>query len=283
MNHVLWRILGNDVPPRHVSGQTLQNTRFLLDNEADFEDCEKKFLLNRIEDPEAVKQLRSMLDGYDVHEIPFEPDEYRAIGLPKKRLLYLTNQNAARNYCLDHSEGFDYVMPFDGGVFIRVDGWEEITTIFVLNPDDAFWAVPMSRTRTYDDITSGQIPTVKEEFKMGQGGRTLIGMSEPQVVFTPRSDLRFREDLPYGKGNKAYILWQLGLAGVWDRWHPAIRKEALAETSEHYGKIRYAGFVFRMPSGNVMADSDNWIRGDARQKGMMFLRKQMDEKYLTSK
>lgn len=111
---VLYRILGNDLPPRHSPGQTLRNLRFLLQHESDFSvlpplgphgvhhshlygsgnkakeahsqmgglRVDKYFVLNRIADPEMVSAIIGLLHLYAVPDsrillIPFEWDEYQ--------------------------------------------------------------------------------------------------------------------------------------------------------------------------------------------------------------
>lgn len=44
----LYRIIGNDLPPRHAVGQTRANLRFLLTEEPDLPGCRKIFIVNRI-------------------------------------------------------------------------------------------------------------------------------------------------------------------------------------------------------------------------------------------
>ncbi|GAA5870484.1 hypothetical protein JCM16303_002023 [Sporobolomyces ruberrimus] len=112
---VLYRILGNDLPPRHSPGQTLRNLRFLLQHESDFSllpplgphglhhsnlygsgskakqahtqmgglRVDKYFVLNRISDPEMVEAIMSLLHLYSVPEsrilmIPFDWSEYQS-------------------------------------------------------------------------------------------------------------------------------------------------------------------------------------------------------------
>ena len=111
---VLYRILGNDLPPRHSPGQTLRNLRFLLQYESDFSTLphvgphpihhshvygsgshsnelhsaegglrvDKYFVLNRIADQEMLDAIRGLLRLYSVPEsrilvIPFEWEEYQ--------------------------------------------------------------------------------------------------------------------------------------------------------------------------------------------------------------
>ncbi|SCV68806.1 BQ2448_927 [Microbotryum intermedium] len=113
---VLYRILGNDLPPRHSPGQTLRNLRFLLQYESDFSllpplgphtdhhahlygsgskayshteegglRVDKYFVLNRIADAQMVTAIISLLHMYSVPDsrillIPFEWSEYERRG-----------------------------------------------------------------------------------------------------------------------------------------------------------------------------------------------------------
>lgn len=111
---ILYRILGNDLPPRHSPGQTLRNLRFLLQHESDFSSLphlgphsvhhshlygsgsgarkshsedggllvDKYFVLNRIAEPEMVGAILGLLRLYAVPEsriliIPFDWNEYQ--------------------------------------------------------------------------------------------------------------------------------------------------------------------------------------------------------------
>ncbi|KAK4055224.1 hypothetical protein OIV83_000504 [Microbotryomycetes sp. JL201] len=113
---VLYRILGNDLPPRHSAGQTLRNLAFMLQHESDFSllpplgphkvhhshaygsgsknknrhqhsefgglRVDKYFVLNRIADQGMVNAIISLLQLYSVPQsrilvIPFEWEEYQ--------------------------------------------------------------------------------------------------------------------------------------------------------------------------------------------------------------
>ncbi|GAA6064327.1 hypothetical protein JCM10212_004566 [Sporobolomyces blumeae] len=111
---VLYRILGNDLPPRHSPGQTLRNLRFLLQHESDFSilpplgphgvhhadqygsgtkarqahtqtgglRVDKYFVLNRIAEPDMVSAIIGLLHLYSVPDsrilvIPFDWNEYQ--------------------------------------------------------------------------------------------------------------------------------------------------------------------------------------------------------------
>jgi hypothetical protein len=79
---VLYRVLGNDLPPRHEIGQTLSNLRFMLDNEPELEACEKRWVVNRIVDPEQEAAVIALLEERGQHylHIPFDLGEYGRVG-----------------------------------------------------------------------------------------------------------------------------------------------------------------------------------------------------------
>ncbi|CAG8563501.1 10930_t:CDS:2 [Paraglomus brasilianum] len=76
---ILYRVLGNDLPPRHKAGQILQNVRFILNNEPKFPNTRKVWLLNRIVDEEYENALIQLLNSYEQEylRIPFEISEYQ--------------------------------------------------------------------------------------------------------------------------------------------------------------------------------------------------------------
>ncbi|KAG0347730.1 hypothetical protein BG004_007068, partial [Podila humilis] len=75
---VLYRILGNDLPPRHRPGQTLSNVRFILEHEPEFNKTRKFWVLNRIVDPQAEASLIQLLNHHrqEYIKIPFVEEEY---------------------------------------------------------------------------------------------------------------------------------------------------------------------------------------------------------------
>lgn len=78
---VLYRIIGNDLPPRHKEGQTLSNLAFILKHEKSFPNTRKIFVLNRIVDPVNEAAIIRLLDEYKMEYIraPFHEEEYTRI------------------------------------------------------------------------------------------------------------------------------------------------------------------------------------------------------------
>lgn len=78
---ILYRIIGNDLPPRHKEGQTLSNLQFILDHEPSFPNTQKIFLLNRIIDPVNEATIIRLLDSYHMEyiRVPFDQKEYEQL------------------------------------------------------------------------------------------------------------------------------------------------------------------------------------------------------------
>ena len=272
---LLYRILGNDLPPRHADTQTADNLAFMLTNEPVLRDCDKWFCLNRIYDPKKRAALVEILGkaGAKWFEIPFDADEYNVIDSKPGRLHYLTNVNAARNACLDH--GFDQdaemVIPMDGGCAMRNDGWENLLTNFWMHDSDGYFLLPTWRCDTYEEYLDEMHPPQIREAYQFPGGREVVGVREPMIAFTTNHDARFDPELVYGKCDKCELLFRLGVPGIWDRWEPQIKKRALTEKpiSKHYTHSKMVAYNVRLPSGKGKLDHHNLKRGQARKEGMM--------------
>jgi hypothetical protein len=263
---VFYRILGNDIPVRHRPNQTLVNLSFILRNEAEFPRCEKRFLLNRIVDPQIRKKLQSIIGaaGLRCDEIPFLPDDYCGLGSAVEKALYLTNQNAARNRCIDLGlADADTVLPFDGQVFFSVNGWSDMVDALGTPDAEKYLAVPMFRLRENRHALAPWHPGLDDVDHL---------WAEPQIVVRRGHDIRFNERLSYGEANKVELLMRLGIPGPWDEWvgrqFQKIRANLAATRSLSSGRICYAGFVLRLESGKWKAERSTSFRAHARRLGL---------------
>jgi hypothetical protein len=266
---VLYRIVGNDLVPRHRKGQSRDNLQFILENEPELPDCEKRFLLNRIVDPKEEEAIIALLEarGLPYLRIPFSLDEYARQswdmeGLPEpgytfskqydelpedfrlrlyKRLYrhknnYLVNNNGARNAALeDGRRRAKWVLPWDGNCFLTAEAWEEIRSAVKARPWHPYVIVPMARVAEHSSL-------------LGPGFRPPADQ-EPQILFRTDAGETFDEEYYYGRRPKVELLWRLGVPGPWDEW--AIEPWDLPYPSycEDAGAWQQAGWVARLPSG----------------------------------
>ncbi len=266
---VLYRIIGNDLPPRHTSGQSRKNLAFILEHEAHLPGCEKRFVVNRIVDRREERAILQLLEeaGAACLHIPFESAAYRRVswdieGVPveyapwTKRFANLStaeqgrvlmrlyrhknnhvmNNNGARNAALrEGREIAKWVLPWDGNCFITTSAWSEIVAAVRANLELLCFVVPMARISDNTQLFGADFrPEVK---------------AEPQIFFRRDAAVEFDPAYYYGRRPKVELFWRLGVPGSWDAWLlepwdlpcPPYAKEASA--------FGYAGWVARLFSG----------------------------------
>lgn len=281
MRIALWRILANDLPPRHPQNQTEDNLKFILENERSFLRCDKFFLLNRIVHADKREKLIRLLDKhhYRYYEIPFIADEFRRLRTDQEMVQYFTNLNPARNFCIEKSfrMAYQYAMPFDSGSYLRPDGWLPIQE--EIEKSAPYVVVPQARALSDEICFSRELPDLYEEYTVGRD--KIRALRELTVVFSDRSDVFFNENLQYGDVDKVELLWRLGLNNeAWKEWNTKALRESQSHLSKHIGNIPTAGFVIRLPSQNAEADSCNLARGQQRAQGIQNLLSSLKMRFL---
>ncbi|WP_110666724.1 alginate lyase family protein [Salinicola halophilus] len=290
---VLYRIIGNDLYPRHRKGQSRDNLRFILENENELEGCKKRWVVNRIADPAEEKAILELLAAHDqqwIH-IPFSAEEYRQIPLDfdclpspgylasaefaklgpeqRQRLLtalyrfknnYVMNNNGARNSALEAGvTEAKWVLPWDGNCFLTPRAWKRIVEDVRERPWLAYYAVPMTRVLDNQRL-------VDDHFEPE-------AVEEPQLIFRQDAGERFNEAFCYGRRPKVELFWRLGIPGKWDRWKDDAWEQPRREPGSEAGQFGVAGWVARLYSGMGSLEKDNQAsfkqRGLARQEAIV--------------
>lgn len=75
---VIYRIVGNDLPPRHRAGDSIKIAQKIIETESDFDNCEKRWLLNKLADRETEQRLHDLITrhGYRCDRVPFDESSY---------------------------------------------------------------------------------------------------------------------------------------------------------------------------------------------------------------
>jgi hypothetical protein len=263
---VLYRIIGNDLYPLHARNQSYRNLQFVLENEPELPGCEKRWVVNRFVDQEQERAVIALLEAHrqQYQVIPFVEEEYRRIGfdldcadpdffaskrfktlpaLTRARAVvaayrlknnYVMNNNGARNAAL--REGRDranWILPFDGNVFVTEAGWEAIRRDVLYSAQLQYFVVPMTWIESNSLLLDpGFVPNP---------------IDEPQMLFRRDAEQEFDDRFPYGRRPKVEMFWRLGIPGDWDRWQDDPWDIARPTTLPiHVGT---AGWVARMCSG----------------------------------
>ena len=302
---VLYRIIGNDLPPRHEMGQSLRSLKFILENETQFPDCRKAFLLNRVIDSAQEEAILDQLErsGYAYSHLKFDPVEYAKIPLdygclPKAdpdylasrtfrrlrsrhklrlltavnrlRNLYVMNNNGARNHALQAGRReAKWVMPFDGNCYFTKEAWRSVSDAISKRPWMKHFVVPMARIHDNQQLLNPSfLPAAHEE---------------PQLVFRCDTKACFNEAFSYGRFPKVEMFWHLGIPGTWSytvekAWDPKSR-----DLSEEAHAFALAGWVARLNSGvgtlEVSGHQMGSVRGDARRSAILKLFFRLDHEH----
>lgn len=289
----LYRIIGNDLYPRHARGQSRENVRFILDNEPALPDCEKRWIVNRIVDVAEERAIIDLLESRGQHylRIPFDYDEYAKAGwdmsvLPcldflgseefnrlgpeqANRLItalyrfknnYVMNNNGARNAALrDGLARAKWVLPWDGNCFVTAKAWSALREGISARPFLKYFVVPMQRI-----TDNGAL--LRDDFAPWP-------VEEPQLVFRCDARESFNESFCYGRRPKVELFWRLGIPGKWHRWKDDPwdqERRPLSDEAYHFGA---AGWVARMFSGVVSLEQETKAsfknRGIVRQSAII--------------
>lgn len=280
---ILYRIIGNDLVPRHTKGQSRQNLRFILDHEPDLPSCEKRFIVNRIFDFAEEEAIIRMLEQARATyvRIPFVLDEYKEQawdidGVPLEyapftarfrklsdaeqgRILmrlyrhknnYVMNNNGARNLALREGKQLaKWTLPWDGNCFLSGPAWDQILESIRLNGSIPYHIVPMARVTNNSDVLNPAFRPVADE--------------EPQIIFRQDTGEEFDADYYYGRRPKVELLWRLGVPGPWDDWLVEPWDLPCPQYSSEAGCFMRSGWVTRLFSG--AADLEVGPSQDRRQ------------------
>ncbi|WP_457807658.1 alginate lyase family protein [Kushneria sp. EE4] len=295
---VLYRIIGNDLYPRHAKGQSRNNVEFILNNEQPLEGCVKKWIVNRIFDSSEEAQIISLLEAHhqDYIHLPFDPVAYERLDfdtsiLPHENYLtskefhdlkrfekrriytavhrlknnYAMNNNGARNVALDAGrKEYKWVLPWDGNCFLTPSAWEQVKREIQEQSYFKYFAVPMARVLDNDAL-------LNEDEKLDPA-------EEPQLVFRRDAQERFNEAYSYGRRPKVEMFWRLGMPGKWDMWVDESEDQPRRPLAPEAYQWGVAGWVARLFSGMKEQEVENGAvnRNQRRQDAIVAFLQQLD-------
>ncbi len=290
---MLYRIVGNDLKPRHRKDQSRENLRFILEHEPPLADCEKRWVINRIIDPNEERAIVRLLaaHGQPWLRLPFEPDVYQRIGwdttlLPRSGFLadraldrldtaarrrltlahyrlknnYVMNNNGGRNAALEDGRvRAKWVLPWDGNCFVTAEAWAEIRAAVTAEPWRRYFVTPMAR--------------VADNAELLRPGFAPNPVEEPQVILRCDAAETFDPAFVYGRRPKVELFWRLGVPGPWDRWRDDPWDPPRRPRAEEAGAVGRAGWVARLASGRDHLEREDKAsfleRGVARQAAIV--------------
>lgn len=231
--YLIVRILGNDLDGLHGDNQTFSNLKFTLKNENKFEKTDKLFVLNRIVNLDKKNKIIKLLKKYNMKflDIPFDINEFNKLPLIipsfseyknlnrinkvktlEKYNLYLVNNNACRNYCIEYGKtnGYQWTFVLDSNNYFTQKAFDDIVNN--ININDEYLIIPQKRLKDHNYCNDLLLRDDCEN-KIDN-----LPIQEPQIAFKNSSKIVFNENIPYGLAPKAELLTALGVKGVWNNW-----------------------------------------------------------------
>ena len=239
---VLIRAIGNDIPPFHSTNESYSILKFILENEHEYENLKKHWVINKIVDSNTLEALVKLFEKHHQNYtiIPFNLTEYQQIPLQfhnngygkdilhdqgfwkkandntkkkvmdsvlKNKNIYVLNANGARNFMLRIGINMfhgDWILPWDGNCFLTSKAWKEIKqSIATYGPLSNYLSVP---TQPFLILNNDLL---NDKFSLPSAS------GEPQLIFHKSAQGKFDERLQFGNHDKAELLSRLGIYGKW--------------------------------------------------------------------
>lgn len=247
--YVVFRAIGNDLPPRHALGQTYDNVEFILKNEQDSPNLDKRWFVNRIIDMNELFNIVNLLIRYNstfvidyldwpafLHKTDYRLHGFRQLDVLRshifrqysysnfneRRLIFdailkernqmIIQNNPARNKMIELgiSAGAEYILPWDGNCFLTSLAWKSIKqSIELANETQKYFYTPMNR------VTNNSILITDLESEDSNAKLQKKAIEEPQLIFRRDASQRFNESIAYGCRPKVDMLVKLGIPGNW--------------------------------------------------------------------
>ena len=217
----LTRILGNELPPRDLSGSRLDVLQYILRTEPDLPGCRKLWLLNSVYDQNLLRRYMDALyaAGQTWIEQPVDLAAYRAAKSRTQRIVAAIRINEARNRAIWEIGGSEYVLPFDGDCFMTLEDWDSLQQVLQTSPK---WVgIPCGR--------------------YAQDGRLLAVSTEPMLGFRKDAGVWFESKRAFGDRSKLATWAKIKKQGcqlVANCRHVATGEERTEKSLSHRGGQR---------------------------------------------
>jgi len=213
--------------PWHEEGATVRDLKIILEKEPNV--CKKMFVVNRMIDPKQKSEVVGLLrdHGYEPVIIPFVVEDWLRCWTFKRKVLYATNINMARNLALRLASEHPFVIILDSRNMFVQQGWDVLEDTAMHNSKINYFLIGQW---FMSDLNFGGKVCLKRE---------VCGMirSNPwMLMFGRRAREVFDERLGYLDKCNEELLGRIGVHGYWSK-----RRRILKKCS--------AGWVCRLPAG----------------------------------
>jgi hypothetical protein len=196
----IFRIIGNELPPRDEPGSRKKVLDFILDNEPNFPDAAKCWIVNCVHDGKRREEICRTLAERDMYYIviPFWKEKFKEAKTRAEKIVQLIGINRARNQAITAGHLIsDFTLVLDGDCYFRQDLWDTFTKGVIkdqkINRSRRYYSLPCSRS-TIEHAINNSTPMM---------------LAEPMPVFRYDSTIYFDESIPFGQKDKLMLMYKL--------------------------------------------------------------------------
>ncbi|KNC81636.1 hypothetical protein SARC_06041, partial [Sphaeroforma arctica JP610] len=277
---------GNDLPPRHAPGQTLNNIRFILENEADLPGLSKEWVVNRVVNTTERKAIIALLEQHNQVYTDIEVDlrkysqiqtDWANVDFNWQDITRYTpmEQNPVfPDRALWRASAIDHVLAKKNRYIINNNGARNAMLKIGISKGYR-WILPFDGNcfltpAAWKDMTETVMKNTNEKYfyvpmERMQDNAALFdpnfkaeALEEPQLIFRSDAIERFDESLTrYGRRPKVDMLYRLGIPGVWDaqltksKPYYETYNFTLSYDIQAKGSVKRASWVARLFSGSA--------------------------------
>lgn len=252
----IFRILSEDCPPRDEMGSRMKVLKFILENEENFENTTKGWIVNSFIDRSIRQDFIDLLvsKGMYVVVIPWARQKYNEAKTRREKINAAIGINRARNLAIEHGHllsNFTFVL--DGDCFFTKEQWMDVTQKIEEDQKTSqrrHYSVPCSRS-TFEHALKSSAPLL---------------LAEPMPVFRNDSQIKFDEMLPFGQGDKLEFLFRLNHKKEQGRHHEMINESL----------CKCFGLVHHLSGSNYEIEIDQKLRVSLREQSVDNLLNRLD-------
>ncbi|GJP63743.1 hypothetical protein CLOP_g20793 [Closterium sp. NIES-67] len=239
---VLYRMIGNDIPPLQCAGQLYENALYALQHEPRrLAGCRRVWVVNNVVNETAERRVVRALKahGYGDEDIIVRRVNYTHVAqLPHDQWgAAVSAQNEARNAMLEHGRaaGVRWILPWDGNQFVTREAWHRIVAAADRYEAQGITVFKVAMVK----VQSLQQPAWLNASSLFRHIRPHApGQWESQVAFRNDSSHHFKQGVAYGEANKLEALIRICGSGCYWHWPELLKALHLLQQPPSWAPCR---------------------------------------------
>lgn len=252
----IFRIISEDRPPRDEPGSRMKVLKFLLENETDFKNTTKAWIVNSFIDLSARQEFIDLLIKHNMYfiVIPWNRPRYLKSSGRHAKITAAIGINRARNLAIKHGHLIsEFTAVLDGDCFFTDNQWTDITDKIEedqLSVARRHYSIPCSRSTIEHALSSDKA----------------MLLAEPMPVFRHDSKIWFDNNIPFGQSDKLDFLFRLNHSKEIGHHHEMI-DESLCKC---------LGLVHHISGSKYETEENMTLRLSLREKSLDTLLNKLD-------